>query len=116
MITDVALDQYSSDGHDGVLIEGRIDNDETLPLLAGMAVAQARAGADIVAPSDMMDGRVAAITGCLVAGNNLGRATAGGRMPGCRKAGAGTCTAAVGSGADSLRQTLMRGAARGVVR
>jgi porphobilinogen synthase len=61
VFTDVALDPYSSDGHDGVLIEGRIDNDETLPLLAAMAVAQARAGADFVAPSDMMDGRVAAI-------------------------------------------------------
>ncbi len=61
VITDVALDPYSSDGHDGLLIDGRIDNDETLPLLAGMAVAQARAGADMVAPSDMMDGRVAAI-------------------------------------------------------
>jgi len=61
VFTDVALDPYSSDGHDGVLIDGRIDNDETLPLLAAMAVAQARAGADTVAPSDMMDGRVAAI-------------------------------------------------------
>jgi porphobilinogen synthase len=61
VITDVALDPYSSDGHDGVLIDGRIDNDETLPILAAMAVAQAQAGADIVAPSDMMDGRVAAI-------------------------------------------------------
>jgi porphobilinogen synthase len=61
VITDVALDPYSSDGHDGVLIDGRIDNDETLPILARMAVAQARAGADIVAPSDMMDGRVSAI-------------------------------------------------------
>jgi porphobilinogen synthase len=61
VITDVALDPYSSDGHDGVLIDGRIDNDETLPILAAMAVAQAEAGADIVAPSDMMDGRVGAI-------------------------------------------------------
>jgi porphobilinogen synthase len=61
VITDVALDPYSSEGHDGVLIEGRIDNDETLPILAAMAVAQARAGADLVAPSDMMDGRVGAI-------------------------------------------------------
>jgi porphobilinogen synthase len=61
IITDVALDPYSSDGHDGVLIDGRIDNDETLPLLAAMAVAQADAGADVVAPSDMMDGRIAAI-------------------------------------------------------
>ena len=61
VITDVALDPYSSDGHDGVLIDGRIDNDVTVPILAEMAVAQARAGADLVAPSDMMDGRVGAI-------------------------------------------------------
>jgi porphobilinogen synthase len=61
VVTDVALDPYSSDGHDGVLIDGRIDNDETLPLLAKMAVSQARAGADVVAPSDMMDGRVGAV-------------------------------------------------------
>lgn len=61
VITDVALDPYSSDGHDGVVIDGRIDNEETLPILAAMAVAQAKAGADIVAPSDMMDGRVAAM-------------------------------------------------------
>jgi porphobilinogen synthase len=59
--TDVALDPYSSDGHDGVVIEGRIDNDVTLPILAAMAVSHAEAGADIVAPSDMMDGRVRAI-------------------------------------------------------
>jgi porphobilinogen synthase len=61
VITDVALDPYSSDGHDGVLVDGRIDNDQTLPLLAGMAVKQAEAGADLVGPSDMMDGRVAVI-------------------------------------------------------
>lgn len=61
VITDVALDPYSSDGHDGLVIDGRIANDATLPVLAAMAVAQARAGADVVAPSDMMDGRVAAI-------------------------------------------------------
>jgi porphobilinogen synthase len=61
VITDVALDPYSSDGHDGVLVDGRIDNDESLPILAAMAVAQAQAGADMVAPSDMMDGRVRAI-------------------------------------------------------
>jgi porphobilinogen synthase len=59
--TDVALDPYSSDGHDGVVIDGRIDNDVTLPLLAAMAVSHAEAGADVVAPSDMMDGRVRAI-------------------------------------------------------
>lgn len=61
VITDVALDPYSSDGHDGLVIDGRIDNDATLPLLAAMAVTQADAGADVVAPSDMMDGRVAAV-------------------------------------------------------
>ena len=65
VITDVALDPYSSDGHDGVVIDGRIDNDETVPLLAKMAVAQAAAGADVVAPSDMMDGRVGAIRAAL---------------------------------------------------
>ncbi len=59
--TDVALDPYSSDGHDGVVIDGRIDNDATLPILAAMAVSHAEAGADIVAPSDMMDGRVRAL-------------------------------------------------------
>jgi porphobilinogen synthase len=65
VITDVALDPYSSDGHDGVLLDGVIDNDVTLPVLAAMAVAQARAGADVVAPSDMMDGRVRAIRSAL---------------------------------------------------
>jgi porphobilinogen synthase len=61
VITDVALDPYSSDGHDGVVIDGRIDNDVTVPILAAKAVAQARAGADMEAPSDRMDGRVGAI-------------------------------------------------------
>jgi len=61
VVTDVALDPYSSDGHDGVLVDGRIDNEQTLPILAQMAVNQARAGADVVAPSDMMDGRVGVI-------------------------------------------------------
>jgi porphobilinogen synthase len=61
VITDVALDPYSPDGHDGVVIDGHIDNEATLPVLAKMAVAQADAGADVVAPSDMMDGRVGAI-------------------------------------------------------
>jgi porphobilinogen synthase len=65
VITDVALDPYSSDGHDGVVIDGRIDNDATLPILGHMAVSQAEAGADVVAPSDMMDGRVAAIRAAL---------------------------------------------------
>ncbi|MDQ7040889.1 MAG: porphobilinogen synthase [Rhodothermus sp.] len=61
VITDVALDPYSSDGHDGIVRDGRILNDETVAILAHMAVVQAEAGADIVAPSDMMDGRVGAI-------------------------------------------------------
>ncbi len=61
LITDVAMDPYSIHGHDGVVQDGEVDNDATLPLLAAMAVAQARAGADVVAPSDMMDGRVRAI-------------------------------------------------------
>jgi porphobilinogen synthase len=61
VITDVALDPYSNDGHDGVVVDGRIDNELTLPILAAMAVNQARAGADVVAPSDMMDGRVEVI-------------------------------------------------------
>jgi len=61
VITDVALDPYSSDGHDGIVRDGRILNDETVEILARMAVVQAQAGADIVAPSDMMDGRVGAI-------------------------------------------------------
>ncbi len=58
VITDVAMDPYSSDGHDGLAEEGRILNDPTLDILAGMAVSQAEAGTDIVAPSDMMDGRI----------------------------------------------------------
>jgi porphobilinogen synthase len=58
VITDVAMDPYSSDGHDGLVEKGKILNDATLPILAEMALAQAAAGADIVAPSDMMDGRV----------------------------------------------------------
>jgi porphobilinogen synthase len=61
VMTDVCLDEYTSHGHCGVLKNGEVDNDATLPLLAQVAVSQARAGADVVAPSDMMDGRVAAI-------------------------------------------------------
>lgn len=58
LMTDVAMDPYSSDGHDGLVKDGKIMNDETLPILARMALAQAEAGADIIGPSDMMDGRV----------------------------------------------------------
>ncbi|MFM7618572.1 MAG: porphobilinogen synthase, partial [Bacteroidota bacterium] len=58
-------DPYSSDGHDGLVINGEIVNDETLPILCAMAVAQAEAGFDLVGPSDMMDGRVGAIRDAL---------------------------------------------------
>jgi len=61
IMSDVAMDPYSSDGHDGLVVDGRIVNDETLPILARMSVAQAQAGVDIIGPSDMMDGRVAYI-------------------------------------------------------
>jgi porphobilinogen synthase len=61
VMTDVCLDEYTSHGHCGVIRDGEVDNDATLPLLARTAVSHARAGADVVAPSDMMDGRVAAI-------------------------------------------------------
>lgn len=66
VITDVALDPYNSDGHDGLVSEdGCIMNDETVAVLQQQALCHARAGADIVAPSDMMDGRVAAIRSAL---------------------------------------------------
>lgn len=58
VMTDVAMDPYSSDGHDGYVENGEILNDETLEYLGKMGVAQAQAGADILGPSDMMDGRV----------------------------------------------------------
>ena len=61
LMSDVALDPYSSDGHDGFVENGKILNDETLPILAKMALAQAQAGIDIIGPSDMMDGRVGVI-------------------------------------------------------
>lgn len=58
LMSDVAMDPYSSDGHDGYVENGRILNDKTLPILGRMAVHQAEAGIDIIGPSDMMDGRV----------------------------------------------------------
>jgi porphobilinogen synthase len=61
VMTDVCLCEYTSHGHCGVIRNGTVDNDETLELLARQAVSHARAGADIVAPSDMMDGRVGII-------------------------------------------------------
>ncbi|MBU2608348.1 MAG: porphobilinogen synthase [Chloroflexi bacterium] len=61
VVTDVCLCEYTSHGHCGVVVDGYVDNDKSLELLAQTAVSQAQAGADIVAPSDMMDGRVKAI-------------------------------------------------------
>lgn len=61
VICDVALDPYNVDGHDGIVRNGKILNDETVAALCRQAIVQARAGCDIVAPSDMMDGRIQAI-------------------------------------------------------
>ena len=65
LITDVALDPYTSHGHDGLLRDGEILNDETVEILCRQAVTQAAAGCDIIAPSDMMDGRVGALRAAL---------------------------------------------------
>ena len=65
VMTDVALDPYNSDGHDGIVEEGEILNDQTVEILCKQAVSQAEAGADIIAPSDMMDGRVGAVRAAL---------------------------------------------------
>ncbi len=65
LMSDVAMDPYSSDGHDGLVEKGEILNDPTLAILGEMALAQAKAGVDIVGPSDMMDGRVAYIRNIL---------------------------------------------------
>ncbi len=61
VITDTALDPYNSDGHDGIVRDGEIQNDATIDVMRQMAVLHAEAGADVVAPSDMMDGRVGLI-------------------------------------------------------
>ena len=61
IMCDVALDPYTSHGHDGVIIKNKIDNDETIKILIKQALLQAKMGCDIIAPSDMMDGRVGAI-------------------------------------------------------
>jgi porphobilinogen synthase len=65
VITDLCMCEYTDHGHCGILRDGDVDNDATLDLLAGAALAQARAGADIIAPSDMMDGRVAHVRDAL---------------------------------------------------
>ena len=72
VITDVCLCEYTDHGHCGVLAGGDVDNDATLPLLARQALAHAKAGADMVAPSDMMDGRVGAIRRALDEGGFTG--------------------------------------------
>jgi porphobilinogen synthase len=61
IVADTCLDEYTSHGHCGIVVDGVVDNDATLEVLSRVAVSQAEAGADMVAPSDMMDGRVAAI-------------------------------------------------------
>jgi porphobilinogen synthase len=68
VMTDVALDPFSVYGHDGIVQESEIVNDITVEVLAKMSVSHAQAGADFVAPSDMMDGRIAAIRGALEQG------------------------------------------------
>lgn len=65
LIADTALDEYSSDGQDGLVRDGEILNDETIELMVKSALVQAHAGADIIAPSDMMDGRVGALRAAL---------------------------------------------------
>jgi porphobilinogen synthase len=65
VITDVCLCEYTDHGHCGIVVDGDVDNDATVPLIARTAVSHAAAGADVVAPSDMMDGRVAAIRAAL---------------------------------------------------
>jgi len=65
LVTDVALDPYTSHGHDGLMAGNRILNDESVAALTRQALTQARAGADVIAPSDMMDGRVGAIRAAL---------------------------------------------------
>ncbi|MBS9716300.1 porphobilinogen synthase [Pseudohalocynthiibacter aestuariivivens] len=67
VMTDIALDPYNANGHDGFVVDGEIVNDETVEALVKMALAQAEAGADILGPSDMMDGRIGAIRNALEA-------------------------------------------------
>jgi porphobilinogen synthase len=65
IICDVALDPYTSHGHDGILVDGEVDNDRTIEVLVAQALVQVEAGCDILAPSDMMDGRIGAIRAAL---------------------------------------------------
>ena len=70
IITDVALDPYTSSGHDGIILDGKIDNDLTLEALSTMSINLASSGADILAPSDMMDGRIGKIRDSLEKNNH----------------------------------------------
>ena len=70
VISDVALDPYTSTGHDGIVINNYVDNDETLKMLQKMSINLAASGSDILAPSDMMDGRIGAIRSDLEAAGN----------------------------------------------
>ncbi len=72
VMTDIALDPYNANGHDGIVRDGVIVNDETVAALVKMALAQADAGADILGPSDMMDGRIGAIRSALEAHGHSG--------------------------------------------
>ena len=65
IMTDVALDPYTNHGHDGIISNGKINNDETIKILIKQAILQSKAGSDIIAPSDMMDGRIGKIRGSL---------------------------------------------------
>ncbi|MDB6180013.1 porphobilinogen synthase [Paracoccus fistulariae] len=65
VMTDIALDPYNANGHDGIVVDGEILNDETVDALVRMALVQADAGADLLGPSDMMDGRIAALRAAL---------------------------------------------------
>ncbi len=74
VMTDVALDPYNANGHDGLVRDGVILNDESVAALVRMALAQAEAGADILGPSDMMDGRIGAMRAALEEGGHTGTA------------------------------------------
>lgn len=81
VMTDVALDPYNAHGHDGLVVDGIILNDETVEALVRMALAQAEAGADILGPSDMMDGRIGAMRNALEAAGHKDVAILGSRLP-----------------------------------
>ena len=70
LIADVALDPYTDHGHDGVIVNGKVDNDKTIQILIDQSLVLANAGADIIAPSDMMDGRIGEIRRYLEANHN----------------------------------------------